>query len=219
MGLRTRAKAELPVPVIMAEQHPTEGAGSSGASASKSDSTVELNIKTLDSQIYKFHVDKNMPVSSFKGKIADQIGVPVGQQRLIFRGKVLKDEHLLTEYHIENGDTLHLVERQPTQPQTSSTVGSADLSGNGGAQGNDGSAGAPRNRIGQISHSVVLGTLNVGDQGEGVVSDLTRVIGAVLNSLGVGSQPTINAPVVSQTAASCLGGESLSENMDGARDH
>ena len=42
-------------------------------------------------------------------------------------------------------------------------------------QGNDGSAGAPRNRIGQISHSVVLGTLNVGDQGEGVVSDLTRV--------------------------------------------
>lgn len=186
----------------MAEQLPTEGAGSSGASASNSDSTVELNIKTLDSQIYKFHVDKNMPVSSFKGKIADQIGVPVGQQRLIFRGKVLKDEHLLTEYYIENGDTLHLVERQPTQPQTSSAAGSADLSGNGGAQGNDGSAGAPRNRIGQISHSVVLGTLNVGDQSEGVVSDLTRVIGAVLNSLGVGSQPTINAPVVSQTATS-----------------
>ena len=44
----------------MAEQHPTEGAGSSGASGSNSDSTVELNIKTLDSQIYKFHVDKNV---------------------------------------------------------------------------------------------------------------------------------------------------------------
>uniref|UniRef100_A0A7C9AT43 Ubiquitin-like domain-containing protein n=1 Tax=Opuntia streptacantha TaxID=393608 RepID=A0A7C9AT43_OPUST len=185
----------------MAEQHPTEGAGSSGASGSNSDSTVELNIKTLDSQIYKFHVDKNMPVSSFKGKIADQIGVPVSQQRLIFRGKVLKDDHLLSEYHVENGDTLHLVERQPTQPQTSSATGSADLSGNGGVQGNDGSAGAPRGRIGQISHSVVLGTLNVGDQGEGVVSDLTRVIGAVLNSLGVGSQATTNAAVVSQTAA------------------
>lgn len=38
----------------------------------------------------------------------------------------------------------------------------------------DGNAGPPR-RIGQISHSVVLGTLNVGDQGEGGVPDLSRV--------------------------------------------
>lgn len=40
---------------------------------------------------------------------------------------------------------------------------------------NDPSAGAPRGRVGQISHSVVLGTFNVGDQGEGGVPDLTRV--------------------------------------------
>lgn len=44
-----------------------------------------------------------MPVSSIKGKIADQIGVPVGQQRLIFQGKVLKDEHLLSKYRILQG--------------------------------------------------------------------------------------------------------------------
>ena len=41
-----------------------------------------------------------MLVSSFKEKIADEVGVPVGQQRLIFRGKVLKDEHPLSEYRI-----------------------------------------------------------------------------------------------------------------------
>lgn len=40
---------------------------------------------------------------------------------------------------------------------------------------NDASTGAPRNRVGQISHSVVLGTFNVGDQGEGLVPDLSRV--------------------------------------------
>lgn len=42
--------------------------------------------------------------------------------------------------------------------------------------GNDPNTAAPRNRVGQVSHSVVLGTFNVGDQGEhGGVPDLTRV--------------------------------------------
>ena len=39
--------------------------------------------------------------------------------------------------------------------------------------GNEAGVGAPRNR--QIAHSVVLGTFNVGDQGEGIVPDLSRV--------------------------------------------
>jgi hypothetical protein len=42
-----------------------------------------------------------VPVSSFKEKIANEIGIPVGQQRLIFRGRVLKDDHLLSEYRIQ----------------------------------------------------------------------------------------------------------------------
>lgn len=41
--------------------------------------------------------------------------------------------------------------------------------------GHDANAAVPRGRIGQVSHSVVLGTLNVGDQGEGMVPDLSRV--------------------------------------------
>lgn len=41
--------------------------------------------------------------------------------------------------------------------------------------GNEANANAPRGRIGQISHSVLLGTFNVGDQGEGIAPDLTRV--------------------------------------------
>jgi hypothetical protein len=40
---------------------------------------------------------------------------------------------------------------------------------------NDASAGAPRNRIGHVSHRVVLETFNDGDQGEGIVPDVSRV--------------------------------------------
>ncbi|KAM5565255.1 ubiquitin-like domain-containing protein CIP73 [Rosa sericea] len=172
----------------MANQYSNEGSGPSNVSEETSDSTVEINIKTLESQIYSFQVEKNMLVSLFKEKIADQTGVPVGQQRLIFRGKVLKDDHPLSEYHLENGHTLHLVVRQPSQPQTSSDTSSAEPNANAGNEGN----GAPRGRIGQISHSVVLGTFNVGDQGEGMAPDLSRVIGAVLNSIGIGNQATTN---------------------------
>ena len=155
----------------MASQGSNEGSSSGITSAECSDSTVQLNIKTLDSRVYNFQLDKNMPVSLLKEKIANEIGLPVGQQRLIFRGKVLKDEHVLSEYHIENGHTLHLVERQPNQSQASGNSTAEPA----GANGNDAASVPPRNRVGQISHSVVLGTFNVGDQGEGIVPDLTRV--------------------------------------------
>ncbi|KAJ6352014.1 hypothetical protein OIU76_001266 [Salix suchowensis] len=59
--------------------------------------------------------------------------------------------------------------------------------------GNNASAGAPRNRIGSVSHSVVLGTFNVGDQGGGIVPDINRAIGAVLNSFGIGGQAAANS--------------------------
>ncbi|XWS25981.1 hypothetical protein CRYUN_Cryun27aG0114300 [Craigia yunnanensis] len=191
----------------MADQHPNEGSSMGNVSGESSDSLVELRVKTLNSQICSLLVDKNTPVSLFKEKIADAFGVPVDQQRLIFRGKVLKDEHLLSEYHVENGHTLHLVERQPAQSQPSSDTSSGETNGNNSNRGNDAHAGIPRNRVGQISHSVVLGTLNVGDQSEGIVPDLTRVIGAVLNSFGVGGQPTNNGTTTQSSTSAPQGNE------------
>ncbi|XP_065848146.1 ubiquitin-like domain-containing protein CIP73 [Euphorbia lathyris] len=170
----------------MADQYSNEGSSTRNISGDGSNATVELNVKTIDSRIYSFQVDKNMPVSAFKEKIATEVGVPVGHQRLIFRGKVLKDEHLLSEYQVDNGHTLHMVVRQP---QSSAETSSGDTNAN---RGNDANSGTPQNRIGQISHSVVLGTLNVGDSGEGVVPDFSRVIGAVLNSFGIGGQTAIS---------------------------
>ncbi|KAK4767741.1 hypothetical protein SAY87_002882 [Trapa incisa] len=171
------------------------GEGSSGGNAvsgESSDTILELNVKTLDSRTFHFQVNKNVQVSVLKEKIANDIGVSAGQQRLIFRGKVLKDDHLLSQYHVENGDTLHLVERQPTQPQPSLGSESGETTGSIGSQGNNTNAGAPRGRIGQISHSVVLGTFNIGDQGEGGVPDISQVIGSVLSSIGLGNLAQAN---------------------------
>lgn len=44
----------------MANQHSSEGSSSGNVAGESSDSTVEINIKTLDSQIYSFQVEKNV---------------------------------------------------------------------------------------------------------------------------------------------------------------
>ncbi|KAE9617268.1 hypothetical protein Lal_00034369 [Lupinus albus] len=182
----------------MADMGSNEGSSSGNISAQSFDSTLQLNIKTLDSRIHSFQLDKNMSVSSFKEKIANETGVPVSRQRLIFRGRVLKDEHFLSEYHLENGHTLHLVERQPNQSQVSGTS-SAESTVTNGNQGNDAGLGVPR--VGQISHSVVLGTINLGEQGGGMVPDISGVIGAVLNSMGIGGQIRNIVSNATQTSA------------------
>ncbi|XP_021969142.1 ubiquitin-like domain-containing protein CIP73 isoform X3 [Helianthus annuus] len=166
----------------MADEH----AGTSNVAGESSELVVDIHIKTLDSQVYDFRVDKNILVSSFKEKIASDVGLPVGLQRLIFRGKVLKDEHRLSEYHVESGHTLHLVARQSSesQPSTGTTA-------NGSNTGQDANAAGSRPRIAHISHSVVLGTFGGGDPNLGGPHDISRVISAVLDSFGVrdGSPP------------------------------
>ncbi|CAN4123056.1 unnamed protein product [Withania somnifera] len=186
----------------MADQQALDGSSTTNDSGGSSETIVALNIKTLDSQTYAFNVDKNLQVSALKDKLASQIGVPVEQQRLIFRGKVLKDNHLLSEYHVENGDTLHLVLRQSqSQPISGSSTGEAMTNNFNRGPEPQPTAGGSRNRIGQISHSVVLGTFNVGDQGEGLaVPDLSRVIGAVLNTVGIGNMTGGQLPGVQVSA-------------------
>ncbi|PIA39642.1 hypothetical protein AQUCO_02600238v1 [Aquilegia coerulea] len=185
----------------MSDENSNGGASTSNLTAEteSSESAVEINVKTLDSQIYRFRVERNMSVPSLKEKVASASGVPVEQQRLIFRGKVLKDDQLLSEYHVEDGDTLHLVVRQLVQSQTPSVTNSGESGVTTDNRGNDASTGTSRNRVG-ISHSVVLGSFNLGDQGgEGSGSDLSRIIGAVLNSIGIGNSNPIGGALNSSS--------------------
>lgn len=49
----------------MANQQSGEGSSSSNVPIDGSDSTVQLNIKTLESQIYSFQVDKSVSIGLF----------------------------------------------------------------------------------------------------------------------------------------------------------
>ncbi|KAK4388633.1 Ubiquitin-like domain-containing protein CIP73 [Sesamum angolense] len=166
-----------------------------------SETTIQIKIKTLDSQTFTLRVDKRVPVPELKDKIASVTGVLSEQQRLICRGKVLKDDQLLSAYrilsffmlllcstfsvvklYVEDGHTLHLVVRQPVPPTPES---SSDQPGDTTAStGNN-----PGNRVGP---GMVVGTFNISEPGDGAFPDLNRIVSAVLNSFGVtrfGSAP------------------------------
>ncbi|KAK8962490.1 hypothetical protein KSP40_PGU001190 [Platanthera guangdongensis] len=61
------------------------------------ETSVEIKIKTLDSQTYNLRVDK-VPIPALKEQIATITGVLSDQQRLICHGRVLKDDQLLSAY-------------------------------------------------------------------------------------------------------------------------
>ncbi|XP_015696093.1 ubiquitin-like domain-containing protein CIP73 isoform X2 [Oryza brachyantha] len=127
------------------------------------ESTIEIKIKTLDSQTYNLRVNKRVPVPLLKEKIATVTGILSEQQRLICRGRVLKDDELLSAYHVEDGHTLHLVVRQPGQSATS------------GNAVNEGTTSNPTRRRGPtMTRSIVLEAINVGQGSELSVAQLLQ---------------------------------------------
>jgi uncharacterized ubiquitin-like protein YukD len=136
---------------------------------------IEIKIKTLDSQTYTLQVHKQMPVPELKQQIASVTGVLSDRQRLICRGRVLKDDQLLSAYHIEDGHTLHLVVGQPGPPP--STNSAQQTAAESGANASNGQ------RI-QVAPGVVVETYDITDPGDGALPDINRIVSAVLGAFG-----------------------------------
>nr|XP_048334815.1 ubiquitin-like domain-containing protein CIP73 isoform X3 [Ziziphus jujuba var. spinosa] len=147
-----------------------------GSDAVGGSEAIEIKIKTLDSQTYTLRVDKQMPVPALKEQIASVTGVLSERQRLICRGKVLKDDQLLSAYHVEDGHTLHLVVRQPIPP---SSEGLSNF------PATDPASSTSRGHSNQVAPGVVIETFSVPVQGDGVPPEINRIVSAVLGSIGL----------------------------------
>ncbi|TYI88725.1 hypothetical protein E1A91_D03G002900v1 [Gossypium mustelinum] len=93
--------------------------------------TVSINCSSGS----KFSVQANLDstVDSFKALLARNCGVPADQQRLIYKGRILKDDQTLRSYGLEADHTVHLVRSvAPTAPSLTTnaagSIGSGALS-------------------------------------------------------------------------------------------
>eukprot|EP00854_Cymbomonas_tetramitiformis_P000867 gene867-1360_t len=130
------------------------------------DSQMRVNIKTLTNDEYHLDVSVQTTVRAFKELLEDKAGVSSSLQRLIYRGRVLNDEKLLTEYGIQEGHTVHMVARpegalQPSQEETQQ----------------------PRRAEAQPqTHRVAIGAVLPGDDQTAGVADINRAPDAAFSA-------------------------------------
>ncbi|XP_036902679.1 large proline-rich protein BAG6 isoform X16 [Sturnira hondurensis] len=125
--------------------------------------SLEVLVKTLDSQTRTFIVGAQMNVKEFKEHIAASVSIPSEKQRLIYQGRVLQDDKKLQEYNV-GGKVIHLVERAPPQTQlplgASSGTGSASAAHGGGPTlGTRGPGASVHDR--NANSYVMVGTFNL----------------------------------------------------------
>eukprot|EP00939_MAST-03C_sp_MAST-3C-sp1_P004854 g4854.t1 len=101
-----------------------DGEDVGGGAESQSDSArtvsgvrmVDVKVRTLDRNVYELRVASDMPITAFKALVKERSGIEEDRQRIIFRGKMLKDSETLASHKVENGHVLQLCARPLTAP-------------------------------------------------------------------------------------------------------
>ena len=73
-------------------------AGDSAAAAAAVGDGATVHIRSSNGSKFSVQTDLESTVGSFKAVIAEKSDVPAEQQRLIYKGRILKDEQTLASY-------------------------------------------------------------------------------------------------------------------------
>ncbi|XP_071706468.1 ubiquitin domain-containing protein DSK2b-like [Rutidosis leptorrhynchoides] len=107
-----------------------DSAVTDGVNSSNSDTCEAVTVNVRCSNGTKFSVQAilDASVETFKSVLEQNCDIPAAQQRLIYKGRILKDDQTLKSYGLEAEDTVHLVRR--FVPATSTPTDGAPASAN-----------------------------------------------------------------------------------------
>uniref|UniRef100_A0A3B0MZH3 Ubiquitin-related chaperonin, putative n=1 Tax=Theileria annulata TaxID=5874 RepID=A0A3B0MZH3_THEAN len=79
---------------------------------------LNITVKVSGGETFTLDVEPEMTVLQLKEKCSDKANAPADKQRLIFKGRIIKDEEVLSALNVEDGNTIHLV-RSGLKPASS----------------------------------------------------------------------------------------------------
>ncbi len=102
---------EVPAPVAAPAAPAAPSAPARPLTAAPAVPLINIAVLMLTGQILHLRVYSTLRIESLKTIIADLVGVPADQQRLIFAGQQLEDDRRLVGYNIGEGSKLHMILR------------------------------------------------------------------------------------------------------------
>ncbi|XP_024391182.1 ubiquitin domain-containing protein DSK2a isoform X1 [Physcomitrium patens] len=97
-------------------------AGADSSQGGSSSDVVVVHVRSSNGNKFTVEVNLGATVLALKGLLVEKSEIPADHQRLIYKGRVLKDEQTLSSYGLQSDHTVHLVRGAPT----SSTSAGAD---------------------------------------------------------------------------------------------
>ena len=84
------------------------------------DDEIQINIKmTSTAQVYKIKILKSDTIQTLKEKCEKETSIPAQSQNMVYKGRILSNEKLISDYKIENDHTIILVKKHTaSQPST-----------------------------------------------------------------------------------------------------
>ncbi|RHY08599.1 hypothetical protein DYB36_003284 [Aphanomyces astaci] len=90
--------------------------------------TMRVNLKFIDEEAIAMIVDRGISIADLKAQIMRPTGTAVERQRLIYKGKVMRDHMHLHNYNFMDGDTVHVVVNPPRSTPTTTSSSPAQPS-------------------------------------------------------------------------------------------
>jgi ubiquilin len=95
---------------------------------------IELKIKmTSNAKIYNVKITKSDTILKLKEEVEKETQIPPESQNLVYKGRILVNEKLISDYNIENDHTIILVKKasqtkSEAKPNTATTTNTANTS-------------------------------------------------------------------------------------------